>query len=303
MTRAQLPPLPPGIRMLTNVEAQSLNERIPLAKAHTPARCVTCFGRKTFLWRDPAGGPDPVEFDCPCNDQYMAFRALLNSGIPLSYQRLGWGDYSQISDHTLAEIGRYLQHRDGFINAGFGMVLWGSRGNGKTLAANLLIKQFIGAGINCYATTFADMVDAFAGGWRDPVKEAWFHRTVRNARVLYVDDVGREYVKDRFGDATKSDDEIRRAAQADNRPGSVKETLLEAVIRHRTANSLPTFVTTNFTPDQIANGYGGHTMSLLSEKAITVEVTGADFRPNFNRREADLVAAGMTRPIVIESIA
>lgn len=301
--RVQLPPLPRGIRLLTNEDSQSLNSRSPLASAYNPTtRCVTCLSRKWFLWKDPAGGPDPVEYDCPCEDQYVAFRALLNSGIPLLYQRLGWADYTYLSDTAMAEAARYLDNREGFINAGFGMVLYGSKGNGKTLLANLLLKEFIGDGIPCYATTFADMVDAFADGWDDARHKAWFNRTVRNARVLYIDDVGREYVTNRFADATKTEDQIRAAALADNRPGSVKETLLEAVVRHRVANSLPTFISTNFTPEQITNGYGGHTMSLLGEKAVFIEVTGADRRQEMRRREEDYVIAKMTRPIVIEKI-
>lgn len=300
MTRAQLPPLPPGIRMLHNDEVSSLHQRIPLATAYTPQRCVTCSGRRTFLWRDPAGGPDPVEYDCPCAEQYLAFKYLLNSGIPLTYQRLGWADYTYLTESAMAEAASYLQNREAFVNAGFGMVLHGSRGTGKTLLANLLLKEFSADGITCYSTTFADMVDDFATGWGDKSHEAWFKRTVRNARVLYIDDVGREYSKDRFADATKSDEQVRTAALADNRPGSIKETLLEATIRYRTANCLPTFVSTNFTPEQVSNGYGGHTMSLLSEKAVFVNVTGADRRGEMRQRESDLIVKGMTRPIVIE---
>lgn len=302
MTRAQLPPLPKGIRMLTNDEVTSLHRRIPISTAYTPQRCVTCSGRRTFLWRDPDGGPDPVEYDCPCPDQYLAFKYLLNAGIPLTYQRLGWGDYTYMSEAALAETARFLQSRDAFLNAGFGMVLYGTRGNGKTLLANLLLKEFCADGISCYSTTFADMVDDFATGWGDKAHEAWFKRTVRNARVLYIDDVGREYSKDRFADAAKSEEQVRAAALADNRPGSVKETLLEATIRYRTANSLPTFVSTNFTPEQVANGYGGHTMSLLGEKSVFVGVTGADRRNEMRVRDSDLIVKGMTRPIVIERL-
>ena len=299
--RLTLPPNPPGIRMLTNIEALGLNRRSPIATAFPPSNCVTCKGRKWFLWRDKAG--QPAEYDCDCDNQYLLFRSLLNSGVPLNYQRLGWADYTALSDDVVGQVGDFLTHRDAFITAGFGLVLHGSRGNGKTLLANLLVKSMIGDGISCYSTTFADMVEAFAGGWRDPEREQWFNNTVRNARVLYIDDVGREYVKDRFGDAAKSDEQRQQQAMADNRPGSMKETLLESVIRHRVGNSLPTFVSTNFTPEQITTGYGGHTMSLLGEKSIFIKVTGADSRPDMRLREQDLVIAGMTRPVVIDTIA
>ncbi len=300
-TRAQLPPLPKGIRLLTNVESQNLNRRSQIASAYTPDRCVTCKGRKWFLWRDTRTG-QPTEYDCPCPDQYMLFRMLLHSGIPLAYQRLGWSDYSHLDPKVVDDVGRYIENRDRFIDAGFGMVLHGSRGNGKTLLANLLLKEMVADGIPCYATTFDDLVEAFAGGWRDPEQERWFNQTVRSARVLYVDDVGREYAKDRFGSAKLSEEERRTKAMADNRPGSMKETLLESVVRHRVGNCLPTFVSTNFTPEQITTGYGGHTMSLLSEKSILVEVTGADRRNKIRLREEQFVIDGLSRPIVIDGI-
>lgn len=295
--RAQLPDLPPAIRSLTNVEARNLNARN--RARFTPDRCLTCNGQRWFRWLD-ASRQHEVDYDCRCDDQYVLYRYLSHANIPLAYQRLGWGDLTHLADEVIAQTADYLDHQDAYVRAGFGMVIHGSRGNGKTLLAYLLVKQMIGSGVNVYATTFADMVSAFRDTFNDKDQQRWFAQTIRNAGVLYIDDVGREYKPDRYAEAALSEEEkARRAAREDNRPGSVRETMLEAVIRHRVSNAQPTIITTNFTPDQIHSGYGGHTMSLLGEKSVFVEATGIDRRQEMNRREMDYVRRGLTRPVVI----
>lgn len=298
-TPLTLPPLPRGVRLLTNAESQALDARSKMT-GFSVANCITCRGRKTFLWKAPDG--TPATYACPCADQYLTFRYLLNAGVPLSYQRLGWADYEHLSGAVVERLGSFFTNRQRYLDAGFGMVLHGSRGNGKTLLANLILKELLADGISCYSTTFADMISNFMDSWRDKEQRRWFSQTVRNAAVLYIDDVGREYQtgSDRY--LSQQDRKEQRAAHHDTRPGAVRETMLEEVIRYRVGNCLPTFVSTNFSPEDVESGYGGHTMSLLSEKAIFVEVTGADRRPEIREREEQYLLAGMTRPIVIDHL-
>lgn len=294
-TRLTLPPVPPTIRTLHNEESRVLDRRSKLT--FTPDHCVTCLGQRWFRWRDEHG--NPAEFDCDCKGQYRLFRYLMHSGIPLNYQRLGWADLEYVEDPVTEAIADYYENRQGYINAGFGLVVHGSKGNGKSLLAYLLVKKLIADGRTCFATKFADLVDSYAQTWRDPEHEKWFTSTVRNAQVLFINDVGREYKADRFADATKTDEEKRTRMLADNRPGSFKETLLESVIRYRTDSALPTIIDTNYTRQDMLAGYGGHTMSLLAEKAIFVEVSGPDRRPEMMRREAEYIRQRMQRPVVI----
>lgn len=294
-TRLTLPRPPRTIRTLYNDEARVLDRRAKLS--FTPTKCVTCLGQRWFLWRDDQG--NPAEYDCNCKDQYRLYRYLSHSGVPLNYQRLGWDDVEHVSPEVIEQVRDYGENRLSYVNAGFGLVVHGSKGNGKSLLAYLLVKRLIADGLACFATQFADMVDSYALTWRDTEQEEWFVSTVRNAEVLFINDVGREYRADRFGEATKTDEEKRGRASADNRPGSFKETLLESVIRHRTASALPTLIDTNYTREQLLAGYGGHTMSLLAEKSIFINVTGPDRRSEMSRREAEYIRQGLKRPVVI----
>ncbi len=272
----QLPPIPAIVRPLTNDQSAALNARIPAAHL-TVAACVTCHGKKVFTWRDDQG--NPAVYDCPCADQYLLARWLMNSGIMLNYARLGWSDLIHLSDDTIAGVMDYFEHREAYISAGIGLILHGeTRGTGKTMLAMLLLKQMLAEGIGVYATTFSDMIDSFASGWQEREQSRWFSRTVRSAPVLYIDDLGRERNKG---------------------IGSVGENMLETVTRSRVASNQPTIITTNYSPEDIHKGYGGHTMSLISERSMMVEVKGKDLRPEVRQRTLDEVRQGLTRPVVL----
>jgi DNA replication protein DnaC len=289
---AQLPPMPRGIRMLLPVESQALDIRVP--GAALPG-CPTCKGSlpikrrpedRTFLWH--TGDGEPRRFQCPCYDQYQMARYFYHSGVPTNYQRLGWGDFEHLNDGAASAVAEYLTHSEALVDAGFGLCIYGPRGNGKSLVGYLTIKEMLAKGYDCYCTTFADMIEGFMDTWREPEQKRWFNQTVRNAGILFIDDIGREHKPTTMNQG-----------KVDTRPGAVRETMLEAVIRQRVANCQPTIITTNLTPDDVANGYGGHTMSLLTEKTTFVEVTGSDRRREIEVREKRFVLAGMKRPVVV----
>lgn len=271
-----LPPLPATVRTLTTEQSQRLTREY--GRLPTVDRCITCHGSKSFRWyrdgsRDPA---DVVDYTCDCPSQFILSRRLLHSGIHESYQRLGWADAGHIADETLAQAIEYLDHYREFMSAGYGIILWGSKGNGKTMLGHLILKTLIGHGADVYASTFTALLDAYAGGWKDKADRIWFDQRIRNADALLVDDLGRERNKGE---------------------GSLGEAALEEVIRHRVARSKPTFVTTNVSPDQVEQGYGGHTMSLLSERSSMMHFVGRDWRGAMRQRTFDEAVGGLTRPI------
>lgn len=247
--------------------------------------CPTCLDKGTFRWYvpDAEGGtrnPDSIgTYECPCADQYLLWRRFLHAGITETYQKLAWDDYYALSDQVAEPLLDYLENADGFIQAGLALTIWGtSKGTGKTLAATLVAKNLVVRGYDVYVQKFSDMLDAFAAGWKDREDKVWFNERIRNAAILVIDDLGREQYKgvETLGSHT-----------------------LESVLRHRVTRDMPTLITTNFTPEQMTGGYGGHTVSLLSEKAIPVEVIGHDHRTEVNLRSVNEKRNGLTRPVVV----
>lgn len=277
--RPTLPPLSDSIGTLTTEQSNRLRQTYP--GLPSVKNCITCRGNRQFRWYAPLGQRDPEcveQYDCPCEDQYVLHRRFLHAGIHENFQRLGWADFEHIPAEAVDMAMEYLDNAEAFVAAGFGLVIHGDKGNGKTLLSNLILKELVAAGFDCYANTFAAMIDAFADGWRDKEDRKWFSSRIRNADVLLIDDLFRERNKG---------------------VGTVGENALEETLRHRVARSKPTIITMNPDPAEIEKGYGSHTVSLLAERARVYAFHGPDRRAEMNERFRAEVLAGLTRPIVV----
>lgn len=278
---ATLPALPPGIGDLTDAEARHLDQTFPKSNTNR-ANCLTCGGARTFRWYAPSSREEVVTYDCPCSEQYRLSRWLWHSGVGLLYQRLGWPDLTRPPFIGVDTYLDYLDHAPSYVRTGLGIVFHGPRGTGKTMIGNLVLKDLIGRGFGCYQTSFTAMVDAYAKGWRNDEVLTWFDTRLRNAEVLFIDDLGRERNKGE---------------------GTVGESMLEEVIRHRVACQMPTILTTNLDPGAaesvLRKSYGGHTLSLLSECSFFCEVDGADIRPQIRLRNGREAKLGLMRPVML----
>jgi DNA replication protein DnaC len=275
----QLEPNPPAIRTLRDSELERLRATHP-GSLHPLNSCVTCRGRKTFLWvREPDS--DPVEFECDCREQYILSRYLLNAGIDLDYQRLGWMDATNVESKALDLVHDYIEHAENFVRTGYGLFLFGSKGSGKTLLATLLLKMLLGRGFDGYFTTFPAMIEHHTEGWRDPEQKLWFEQRIVNAGILVIDDVGREL-------------------KNSNASLDIIEAMFDKVIRSRVSGCRPTILTTNFDIKDFTTKYKGNVVSLLSGRNDFYEFVGNDFRKEFQADRIKAEAkAGLTRPVVI----
>lgn len=252
---------------LSDQEAQRLYSANPKLKASHRDYCPTCGTTGTYLW-------DGKERECDCRGQLNLHKHYLAAGVGVSYQRLSWSDY--VGDPAVRELcDKYVENASQYVSRGVGMVLYGGLGSGKTFAMNMLIKSLIHKGYDCYATTFASMIELFTAGWRSPEEQRWFQRKIVQSDVLLLDDLGREL----------------------KRNSKLSESTFDDVLRSRVQTGKVTLITTNLTPDEMDDGYGSAVLSLLQESSVVREVQGADFRPQANKRMRDEIAAGEVRPI------
>jgi DNA replication protein DnaC len=201
---------------------------------------------------------------------------FLNAGIPLNYQRLGWDDVKTVPQPVVDQVMSYALQAARNIAAGRNLILWSKTpGTGKTLLLALLSKFLMANGFQVHFSQFNEVIDLFTSSWRDKEEREQWTRRVRNVDVLAIDDWGKEN-KGRI---------------------EMVESMVDQIVRSRVADAAPTVFTTNLTPQEIQSGYGVYAMSLLTEAADFIEVTGADYRParrELTRQEADL---GLARPI------
>jgi DNA replication protein DnaC len=276
----KLPPLPSTIRPLNDEDSIRVNA----LGSHSMAECLTCRGKKKFSWYIYASGREDtkevVEYDCPCEDQWLLHRVLLASGILVKYQRFSSWDFRYAQPYQI--LSDYVEKFDSYFTNGIGLVLRGPSGNGKSLVSALIAKHVIRNGRTAYFSTFQDLLQSLAAGWRDDDARDWIIKKAKKSSLLVIDDIGKEMMSG----LEKQSSNIARSA-------------IDDILRYRVGMSMPTIVTTNSPLDDIAKGYGISTLSLLSESCIHHNFGESDFRPKERERMVIESDKGLTRPVVL----
>jgi DNA replication protein DnaC len=210
------------------------------------------------------------EYDCECDAQIALRSRYLVANIGEQYQRLDWDEWTGCPD-TKAAVDLYLSEWEQFFRQGMGLEFYSSAlGTGKTFAATHIGKELIKQGQSVYFIPFIEMVAAF-----DRQDSDYIANRVRESGFVILDEV------------------IPPISEAQK---SFFATQLEALIRHRTNNNLPTIMTTNMDQETLNAAYP-RTYSLLSAKQMRQEVAGTDRRESIGIKEMEIIANGETRPI------
>lgn len=224
--------------------------------------CPTCHGVGHYSWN----GEKNI---CDCAGQTRLHQLYNRAGIGKLYQRLSWNDLPAIP----SEIKMYLQYQTEFIDRGIGLFLFGNTGTGKTMIANLLLKDMVRDGYSCFATTFAHCIEMYTDGWHDAEQKRSFSNRFMRSRVLLLDDLGKEM------------------------RGKLSPSTFDYILRTRVQECRPTIVTSNLSPLQIENEYGVAALSLLVEQSIEVNLGGQDYRVSANQRTLAEIESNETRRI------
>lgn len=251
-----------ALSMLPDDDIVRLEGRYP--RLHT---CPTCGDSGKYWFRGQSR-------NCDCLMQKQLHKHYLNSGIGVTYQRLDFTDYEGDKE-LLSLLTKYFDNYERYASRGVGILFTGSFGTGKTMMANLILKEFVKSGYRCFATTFAQTIDMLTASWKSPEDRRYFQRRFVDSEILLLDDVGREL-------RSKS---------------NLAESTFDNILRTRVQEGRPTFITTNMSPDELGEGYGSAILSLLKEHSIVCEMTGQDFRSHSNARTLQEIRDGETRPI------
>lgn len=282
-----LPANPSSCRTLPDAEFSRLKKTYPALWQDPRKTCPLC--KKTGSFRAQLSG-EIVTYDCSCVEQWKLHLWLLSAGIGHHYQKIAWHNLTRASEKALAGARDYLKTQ-GYDN-GMGLTLWSpNRGTGKTSLGTLVMKYVMSQGIDCYSIQFSQMLDAFTAGWRSEEERAWYSRRIRNAGVLFVDEIGKEYQ----GAKTVVDG----AQEITGSRSRFAETMVGSLLRERVAHDAPTIIGTNYTPAQIETGYGSDLVELLTESNIAVECSGPNYRPTFLAEKIEQTTQGLVQPFTI----
>lgn len=302
--RIQLPVNPLAIRSLRDHELkvlQSFASDLPSSKWHYDGHrfifdhCITCKGDGYFLWHHPETR-ESVEWDCDCRSQYLLTMYFRHAGIGLNYQRLHWDDTDGVEMAAQHAALDYISYAEGYVDRGLGVLFYGRQGTGKTLLTSLMLKRLLALGFDGYFTTFQRLIGSFASGWRDAEQRDWFIRRISNARILVIDDVGKEFKG-----------EHREGGTVVRRPVEMVQSMFDEVVRSRVENCRPTLMTTNKSLSELELLYSSsagdavrtNPLSLFQESMIFHEFSGENYRTTEGSatKRAHEVRMGLSRPI------
>ena len=271
-----LEPNPLAVRPLPNEDFQRLKAQHSDLWQNPNTSCLTCDKKGTF--RTLVNGEE-VEMKCNCAEQWALHLWLLNSGIGLGYQRLGWRDVQGVSMPVMKRIADYLEHGREYANIGHGLTLVSSsRGTGKTLLMTLLLRRLAIQNVDVYCCQFNQLINLHTAGWRDADARRYFERRVINAGALGIDEVGKENVG----------------------RGEMVPTLVDEILRTRIQHSRPTFVTGNITTDEMGERYFSDVIELFSGTNEEIDMSGESYRPRHLSMLKDAARRGLRFPVVAE---
>lgn len=172
------------------------------------------------------------------------------SGIPLRFQELTFASYPNAAK---APVERFVQSWDGKRN----LLLLGKYGCGKTgliaSALNSLAERLYDDGKRPKFISTVALTDALRTGYDD----GSFDRTMETYRkcgLLILDDLGAE------------------------KPTEWVRERIFSIIDHRYGAFLPTWGTSNLTPDKLAEQIGERAFWRLVEECDVIEVNGVNLR-------------------------
>ena len=203
---------------------------------------------------------DGVVWTCNCRDQLQRHKFYLSSGIGATYQFLCWRDF--VGDPCAKEeVQSYARSIRDMVASGRGLFLTSPQyGVGKTMLASLVAKESVMAGYDTYMTTFPDMLSDMKAGWHDSDFSLWYRRKIESARVLVIDDVGKEIMGgDGFND-------------------KFSRQTMDSLVRSRVQQGKVTIMTSNMPVTSFRTFYGPAVVSLMDECMVQIDVGGSDFR-------------------------
>jgi DNA replication protein DnaC len=252
-------------KSLSNAEHKRVSRIFP---SDYREACPTCSGKSYYRL-------DGIMIDCDCAMQMMLRKHYLASNIPKEYHDIGLAHFiGEDRDDVTNAITDYLDQYEQNRHYGLGLTIAGAYGNGKTFTMNIILKERVKAGDEVFFITFEDLINTWGSAWSNDESQ-WLMDKLKRSNIVGIDDL-----------------------RTDGRnSGGFLANGLDALIRHRTSNQLPTLITTNMTPAEIEKEYP-RIHSLLGLKNDWLVLVGKDVRMREIRNETRrLRDTGERRPV------
>jgi DNA replication protein DnaC len=230
--------------------------------------CPTCAGKEEYTL-------DGKTHKCDCVMQSLLQKHYFAANIGREYHDICLNDFiGSDRDRVVSAVENYLADFDSKFHFGLGITFAGPVGTGKTFAMSCILKELIKQGRDVYLMSFEEMITTWASAWTDKEIKLQLETRLKSVDVLGLDEI-----------------------KTDNRSDSFLASGFDSIVRHRTANLLPTIITTNMA-EHLMSSVFPKVSSLLSPRNQYVLLEGKDLRKDEIRfRIMELEANGERRPI------
>lgn len=233
--------------------------------------CPTCGNARRYVL-------DGETRDCDCDRQRSLSRHYYSANIPRRFHQLDGHDfipeYRKLNKGVIEEVDKYQTAFKYNYHYGLGLAFYGPQGTGKTLLAAHILKGALKRGYSGYFIQFADLFHAWASAWKDEESKEEVERYMKRAQILVLDDITTD----------------KRNSEGFLQAG------LEAIMRHRYNNNLPTILTTNMRESQIETEFP-RPYSLIAGVTKWLTMEGTDYRPISLDNASYLVEHEETLPV------
>lgn len=216
----------------------------------------------------------PSQLNCSNNCWARSRKAIsfINANIPTEYFDLGIQDYInsdienendlETREKSLKKIRAYCKRIQEMMDKGWGIVLMGPYGTGKSLLANHILKTALENKYSAYTREFSEMINIAITGKDYIGQEKNIYEELSKIDFYCIENVGWEYSKDQ---------------------SSYVPLKLDSFITLRAQQGLPTLITMNITTSDFKKDYGDHIYSVLKGHCLFLHIPGIDNRSHINK--------------------
>lgn len=220
----------------------------------------TAEARAEFLDRcKKCGGLDVTH---TCWDAYNLALRMFESCIPRDFWRYTPDDVHSNVEQFQQLVAPYIDRLSKALKGGYGLMLLGDNGVGKTMFMCLVMAEAIRRGFSTYYTTLLDLDHHIKRGFNKPSIQDrldWY----LTSDFVALDELGKEQFK--AGD-------------------SFARTQVERILKRRFDDSMPTLIATNASLDELEGIYGATLSSILTGKYTVVQMDPGDYREQLAAR-------------------
>lgn len=217
------------------------------ARAEYLDRCETCHG---------------LDVTHECWGRYNEALRRYEACVPRDFWQFTGDDVILNREQWTELVEPYTRKLAKALKGGYGLMLLGDNGVGKTMFQCLVLLQAIRRGFTCYYTTLLDLDHNIKRGFNKPALQdrmEWY----LTSDFVALDELGKEQFK--AGD-------------------SFARTQVERILKRRFDDSMPTLIATNASLEELEEMYGATLSSVLVGKYTQVQMDPGDYREHLAAR-------------------